>query len=64
MALKLRVPTLKDQQSAQELKELIHTSESGADVEIDVQSKTVTIESKASEETFRELIVSAGHSIE
>ncbi|MDB9529899.1 hypothetical protein PN498_28190 [Oscillatoria sp. CS-180] len=63
MTMQFHIPTLEDQQAAQDLKELILTSESGADIEIDTQSKVITIESKASEETFRELIVAAGHSI-
>jgi hypothetical protein len=32
-------------------------------VEVDSQSKTVTIESQASEETFRQLITATGHKI-
>lgn len=64
MSLKFRVPTLADQQSAQELKKLILTSEPDADVKVDAQTKMITIESKASEETFKELIVAAGHSLD
>ncbi len=64
MALKFQVPTLGDQQSAQELKELILTSEPDARVDIDSQAKTVTIDAEASEETFKELIVAAGHNIQ
>lgn len=63
MTLKLNVPTIKDSESAQELKELILTSEPNARVDIDPQAKTVTVESKASEETFKQLITSAGHEI-
>lgn len=63
MTLKFQVSTLANQQSAQDLKQLILTSEPQADVDVDVQAQTVTIASQASEETFEELIVAAGHTI-
>jgi copper chaperone len=63
MSLTLQVPTLGDQQSAQDLKELILTSEPEANVDINTDAKTVTIDAKASPETFKELIVAAGHNI-
>lgn len=63
MALKLNVPTLDSPEAAKELEETILTSEPDAKVEIDSASRTVTIESKASEETFKQLITAAGHKI-
>jgi copper chaperone len=63
MALTFQVSTLGDRQSAQELKDLILTSEPEADVDVDPQAKTVTIRSEASEETFKQLIVAAGHNV-
>lgn len=63
MALKLNVPTIDSPEAAQSLKETILTSEPNARVEIDPNAKTVTVESKASEETFKQLIVAAGHKI-
>lgn len=63
MSVQFEVPTLENQQSAQKLKETILTSEPEADVDIDTQAKVITIDSKASEETFRQLIVAAGHSV-
>lgn len=64
MALRLNVPTIDSPESANALKETILTSEPDAKVEIDIENKTVTVEAKASEETFKELIVAAGHTIE
>lgn len=64
MPMKFHVPTLKDQQAADNLKEVILTSEPDASVEINPQTQMVTIDAKASEETFHELIVAAGHSID
>lgn len=63
MALKLNVPTLDSPESAQYLKETILTAEPDARVDIDSQARTVTLEGKASEETFKQLIVAAGHTI-
>lgn len=63
MSLKLTVPSLKTPEAAKELKETILTSEPGTKVEIDTEAKTVMIESKASEETFKQLITAAGHTI-
>ncbi len=64
MALKLHVPTINSPESAKSLKETILTSEPDAKVEIDPEAKTVTVNSEASEETFKQLIVAAGHHIE
>ena len=61
--MQFNVPTI-DSESAEKLKTTILTSEPEAKVEIDPESKTVTINSKASEETFKQLIVAAGHEIE
>ena len=63
MALKLNVPTLNSSEAAEELKKVILTSEPDAQVDIDTTTKTVTVESKASEETFKQLITAAGHQI-
>lgn len=64
MALKLKVPTLNSPEAAKDLKETILTSEPNAQVEVDVEAKTVTVESKASEETFKQLITAAGHTVD
>jgi copper chaperone len=63
MSLTFQVPTLADQKAAQDLKQHILTSEPEANVEVNPEEKTVTIDSKASEETFKQLIVAAGHNI-
>ncbi len=64
MALKLVVPTLDSAEKAQTLKETILTTEPDARVEIDLDRATVTIEGKASEETFKQLVEASGHQIE
>jgi|GEM_PF-535711 len=63
MAIKLHVPTLNNSDSAKYLEEAIYTTEPNANVKIDLDAKTVTITSQASEETFKQLIVAAGHDI-
>jgi copper chaperone len=60
MALKL---TLEGPDSAKALKETILTSEPEARVDVDAETKTVTVESQASEETFKQLIIAAGHQL-
>lgn len=61
--MQFKVPTMDSSKAANELKETILTSEPNAKVELDLDSKMVTINSEASEETFKELIVAAGHKI-
>ncbi len=63
MALKLTVPSLNSPEAAKALKETILTSEPDAQVQIDPETKTIEIEAKASEETFKQLITAAGHRI-
>lgn len=64
MPWQFQVPTLDDQQSAEALKEHILTSEPNANVDIDPQVKRVTVSSRASKETFKQLIVAAGHKVD
>ena len=61
--MQFNVPTMDSSEAANELKETILTSEPNAKVEVDLDSKMVTINSEASEETFKELIVATGHKI-
>jgi copper chaperone len=63
MSLKLSIPTLDRPQAAKEIEDVILTSEPDAKVDFDMESKTVTIEAKASEETFKQLIEATGHHI-
>jgi copper chaperone len=63
MALKLNVPTLDSPEAAEELKQVLLTSEPDAQINVDAKTKTVTVESEASEETFKQLITASGHKI-
>jgi copper chaperone len=63
MALKLNVPSLSDDAAAEDIKRTIKTTEPDAQVEINIDAKTVTVESGASEETIKQLITATGHRI-
>lgn len=63
MALKLSVPTIVCEGCADTITEAITTVDSDAKVEVDVKSKTVTLESEAAPESFKQAIVATGHKI-
>lgn len=64
MALKLNVPDISCDDCAQTISESIHTMEPDAKVDVDVDAKTVTVESAASEESIKQAIVAAGYTIQ
>lgn len=64
MALKFTIPSLTNADAAKYVKESILTSEPDARVDINLEEKTVMIESKASEETIKQLITATGHTIQ
>jgi copper chaperone len=57
------IPTLNSKEASQQLKETILTSEPDANISIDLEAKKIIIESEASPETFKQLIVASGHEI-
>lgn len=64
MALKLKVPNISCNDCASTIAESIHVMEPDAKVQVDVKDKTVTVESKASEESIKQAIVAAGYTVE
>ena len=64
MALKLTVPNIMCDGCGETITDSIHTMEPDAKIDVDVQAKTVTVESAASEETIKQAIVAAGFTIE
>ena len=64
MALKLQVPNIMCDGCGETITDSIHTMEPDAKIEVDVQAKTVTVESAASEETIKQAIVAAGFTVE
>ncbi|MBD1921924.1 heavy-metal-associated domain-containing protein [Microcoleus sp. FACHB-831] len=63
MAIKLSVPTIVCEGCADTITEAITTVDSDAKVEVDVKTKTVTLESEAAPESFKQAIVATGHKI-
>jgi len=61
--MEFNVSTLDSQDQADNLKKTILTSEPNADINVDLDSKKVTVKSEASAETFKQLIVAAGHKV-
>lgn len=69
MALKLKVSNLACDKCAETISQSIHTMMPDAKVDIDVNAKTVTVDSVdfetiASEESIKQVIVAAGYKIE
>ncbi|WGV26981.1 heavy-metal-associated domain-containing protein [Halotia branconii] len=64
MSLKMKVPDITCDDCAKKITDSIHTMEPDAKVDVDVNSKTVTVDSKASEESIKQVIVAAGYKIE
>ncbi|MEH2276220.1 MAG: heavy-metal-associated domain-containing protein [Nostoc sp.] len=64
MAIKLKVPDIKGDDCAKKITKSILTMESDAKVDVDVNAKTVTVDAAASEETIKQIVQSAGFTIE
>ena len=64
MALKLKVPNISCSGCAETITESIKTMEPDAKIDVDVDAKTVTVESAASEETIKQAITAAGYTVE
>lgn len=64
MALKLKVPSIVCAGCADTITESIITMEPDVKVDVDIQAKTVTVESAASEETIKQAITATGHTVE
>lgn len=63
MALKLNVPNIACEDCAAKITDSIHVMEPDAKVDVDVNAKTVTVESAASEETIKQIIVASGYQV-
>ncbi|NEQ34474.1 MAG: copper chaperone [Leptolyngbya sp. SIO4C5] len=62
MKHQFKVPSL-SADSADKVKEIILTAEPKASVDLDLDQKVVMVETEASDESLRQLIVSAGHEV-
>ncbi len=64
MALQLKVPSMVCEGCVETVTKAIQTVDSDASVTVDLPSKTVTLESQASESSFKQAIVATGHTVE
>lgn len=64
MTMQLKVPSISCDGCADTITKAIKTHESGADVQVNVEKKMVTVETKASEESIKQIITAAGHTVE
>lgn len=64
MALKLKVSDMKCDNCAAKIRESIGVIEPNAKVDVDLDSKTVTVDSGASDESIQQAIVAAGFEVE
>lgn len=64
MALKLKVSDMKCDKCATKIRESIQVMEPNAKIGVDLDSKTVTVDSGASDESIKQAIVAAGYQIE
>ncbi|NEQ37598.1 MAG: heavy-metal-associated domain-containing protein [Okeania sp. SIO3I5] len=64
MAMQLKVSSIACSGCADTITKAIKNLESEADVQVDVEQKLVTVETKASEESIKQVITDAGHTVD
>ncbi|MEH2413185.1 heavy-metal-associated domain-containing protein [Nostoc sp.] len=64
MTTKLKVTNIKGDDCVQKITKSIQTMVSDAKVDVDVNAKTITVDGSASEETIKQIVQSAGYTIE
>lgn len=62
--MKFKVPSIACEGCAKTITDEILTHESEAKVDVDVKEKAVTVETEASEESIKQMIVAVGHTVE
>ena len=63
-AMTFKVPSMACEGCVKTITDSILTHESDAKVEVDLPTKTVTVETEASEESVKQMIVAVGHTVE
>jgi copper chaperone len=63
MALELKVPSMVCEGCVETVTKAIKTVDSDAGVNVDLETKTVSVESQVSEESIKQAIVATGHTI-
>lgn len=64
MTIQLKVPTIACDGCGTTITKAILAQEPKAKVNVDVENKIVQVETQASEESVKQMIVSAGHQVE
>ncbi|ACK71474.1 Heavy metal transport/detoxification protein [Gloeothece citriformis PCC 7424] len=64
MTIQLKVPTIACEACANTITNAIHNEYSQANVNVDVANKIVTVETEASEDSIKQAIEAAGHTVE
>jgi copper chaperone len=64
MTMKFRVPSMVCQGCVTTVKEAISTHEPNAKVEVNLDTKQVTVDTEASEESIKQVITAVGHNVE
>jgi copper chaperone len=64
MTITLKVPSIACGACANTITKAIEGQKPEAKISIDVESKIVTVETDASEDTIKEIITGAGHTVE
>lgn len=64
MTINLKVPSIVCDGCADTIKKAIATHEPKAKVDVDVNEKKVAVDTEASEESIRQIITAAGHTVE
>ena len=64
MTINLKVPSMVCNGCVDTVKEAINTHEPKAKVDINLDTKQVTVETEASEESIKQIIKAAGHTVE
>ncbi len=64
MTIQLKVPSIVCEGCAETITKEIKTHQPEAKVEVDIQTKMVTVETEASQESIEQMIVDVGHTVE
>ncbi len=63
MAIELQVPSMVCGKCVETITKAIKTVDADATISTDLEKKTVTLESSATAESFKEAIINSGHTI-
>ena len=64
MNIRLKVPTIACDVCARTITKAVHNLDNNAQVDVDVEEKIVSVETKKTAESIKEVIIDAGHEIE